>query len=99
MTNREYITDIVDGLNLRDNDIDLILRRGKLDEDADADDKLCDIAIYRAVHLIIKRQSFDVAEGGYSKTWNDNAKMWYAAFCSSNGFRNVLSGKAKATFL
>jgi hypothetical protein len=98
MTNKEYITDTVDGLAIREKDIDLILRRAKLNAEDDADDRACDKAIYRGIYFVIKRQSFNITEGGYSKTWNENAKAWFSLFCSANGFRNVFGG-ATARFL
>ena len=49
MTNKEYLTKSLNGLNLVEDDIDVILAKGGLDADDKADVKACDVAVYNQI--------------------------------------------------
>lgn len=96
MTNKEYITKVLGGLNVSDADIDIILLKSALDGDAQANAKACDMAIYRRMSAVIKGMTQNVSEGGYSISWNmDAVKLFYAALCNELGVENVLVGRPK----
>jgi hypothetical protein len=96
MTNREYITQVLDGLGVSEGDIEIILLKGKIDGDATADDKSCDLAIYHRMSVVIKSATQNISEGGYSVSWNMEAvKLFYIALCEELGVENVLVGKPK----
>lgn len=96
MTNKEYITKVLAGLNVSDSDIDIILLRAGLESDVVADAKVCDMAIYKRMSAVIKGVMQNVTEGGYSISWNmDAVKLFYAALCNELGVENVLVGRPK----
>ncbi|GAE14597.1 hypothetical protein JCM6292_758 [Bacteroides pyogenes JCM 6292] len=96
MTNKEYLTKSLNGLNLMEDDIDVILAKGGLETDANADVNACDMAVYRRMSAVIKGMTQNVSEGGYSISWNMEAvKMYYNALCNELGQENVLVARPK----
>ena len=70
MTVREYLTKSLRVLKLTDDDIDIIIAKGGLLENDQADFKVCDRVIYKERGTIKKRLAFNITEGGYSSTLN-----------------------------
>ena len=96
MTNKEYLTKSLNGLNLVEDDIDVILAKGGLDADDKSDVKACDVAVYNRMSVILKGMLQNVSEGGYSISWNMEAvKLYYAALCNELGKENVLVARPK----
>lgn len=96
MTNKEYLTKSLNGLNLSEDDIDIILLKGGLEADGTADIKACDISVYKRMSVILKGVMQNVSEGGYSISWNMEAvKLYYAALCNELGKENVLVARPK----
>lgn len=96
MTNKEYLTKSLNGLNLTEDDIDVILAKGGLDMDANADVNACDVAVYKRMSVILKGTMQNVSESGYSISWNMEAvKLFYAALCNELGKENVLVARPK----
>ena len=96
MTNKEYITKSLNGLNLSGDDIEIIMAKAGLDADANLDIKACDTAVYNRVSVILKGTMQNVSEGGYSLSWNiDAIKLFYAALCNELGKENVLIHRPK----
>lgn len=96
MTNKEYLTKSLNGLNISEDDIDIILLKGGLDADDKADVKACDVAVYNRMSVILKGMLQNVSEGGYSISWNMEAvKLYYAALCNELGKENVLVARPK----
>ena len=96
MTNKEYLTKSLNGLNLVEDDIDVILAKGGLDADDKADVKACDVAVYNRMSVILKGMLQNVSEGGYSISWNMEAvKLYYVALCNELGKENVLVARPK----
>ncbi len=96
MTNKEYLTKVLNGLNLTDDDIDIIILKASLDGDADVDINGCDKAVYNRMSIVLKGATQNVTEGGYSISWNLEAvKLYYNALCNELGFENVLVGRPK----
>lgn len=96
MTNKEYITKSLNGLNISDDDIDIIMLKGSVDADAPADVNACDMAVYHRMSAVIKAMTQNVSEGGYSISWNMEAvKLFYAALCNELGVENVLINRPK----
>lgn len=96
MTNKQYLVKSLSGLNISEDDIDIILLKASLDGDAEADVRGCDYATYRRMSLILKGVMQNVSEGGYSISWNIEAvKLYYNALCNELGLDNVLFGRPK----
>ncbi len=96
MTNKEYITKALNGLNVSEDDIDIILLKGSVDADAPADVRVCDMAVYNRMSVILKGVMQNVSEGGYSISWNLEAvKLYYTALCNELGVQNVLVNRPK----
>lgn len=96
MTNKEYITKSLNGLNISDDDIEIIMMKGSVDADAPADANACDMAVYHRMSAVIKGTTQNVSEGGYSISWNmDAVKLFYAALCNELGVENVLVNRPK----
>ena len=96
MTNKEYLTISLNGLNISEDDIDIILLKGGLDADDKADVKVCDVAVYNRMSVILKGMLQNVSEGGYSISWNMEAvKLYYTALCNELGKENVLVARPK----
>lgn len=97
MTNKEYLSKSLNGLNVSSDDIDVILAKAGLDGDAVmTDTKSCDNAVYQRFSVVLKGMTQNVSEGGYSISWNIEAvKMFYNALCNELGKENVLVGKPK----
>ena len=96
MTNKEYTTKSLNGLNISEDDIDIILLKSSIDADAPADVRTCDMAIYRRMSVVIKGVMQNVSEGGYSISWNmDAVKLFYNALCNELGVENVLVNRPK----
>ena len=69
MTNKQYLTKSLNGLNVSDDDIDIIILKSSLDGDATVDVFSCDKAIYNRMSIVLKGATQNVQEGGYSITW------------------------------
>lgn len=96
MTNKEYLTKSLSGLNVSDDDIDIILMKSSIDGNADVDVRGCDVAIYRRMSVILKGVTQNVTEGGYSVSWNMEAvKLFYNSLCGGLGLENVLIARPK----
>ena len=96
MTNKQYLTKSLNGLNVSEDDIDIILLKGDIEADAPADIKACDKAVYKRISVVLKGATQNVTEGGYSITWNmDAVKLYYNALCNELGLENVLAGRPK----
>ncbi len=90
-TNRDYVTKVLSGLDLSEDDIDVILMKGGLDGDGEANIEACDTAIYNRFSVVLKAAAKNVTEGGYSHSWNVEAvKLYYSALCAELGRENVL---------
>lgn len=96
MTNKQYLTKALSGLNMAEDDIDIILLKSELDADADVDVRGCDMATYNRMSVLFKGVLQNVSEGGYSISWNmDAVKLFYNALCSELGEENVLLARPK----
>lgn len=96
MTNKEYLTKALNGLNLSEDDIDIIVLKGGLEAESDVDVRACDTAVYNRMSVILKGMTQNVSEGGYSISWNmDAVKLFYAALCNELGKENVLVSRPK----
>jgi hypothetical protein len=96
ITNKQYLLKSLNGLNLSDDDIDIILLKASLDGDDSVDVQACDMAIYKRMSIILKGTTQNVSEGGYSISWNMEAiKLYYASLCNELGVENVLIGRPK----
>jgi len=94
MTNKEYITKSLDGLNVSDDDIEIIMAKANIEADAAVDTAACDNAMYNRISIVLKAATQNVTEGGYSVSWNIEAvKLWYNALCIELGKENVLSAQ------
>ncbi len=96
MTNKEYLTKALNGLNVSEDDIDIILVKSGLVADDVADVRACDMAVYNRMSVVLKGMSQNISEGGYSISWNIEAvKMYYSALCNELGKENVLVASPK----
>ncbi len=96
MTNKQYLTKSLSGLNISEDDVDIILVKSALGADAIVDVDKCDRAIYNRMSIVLKGVTQNVSEGGYSISWNMEAvKMYYNALCNELGLENVLFGRPK----
>ena len=96
MTNKQYLTKALSGLNMAEDDIDIILLKSELEADADVDVRGCDMATYNRMSVLFKGVLQNVSEGGYSISWNmDAVKLYYNALCSELGEENVLLARPK----
>lgn len=96
MTNKEYLTKALNGLNVSEDDIDIILVKSGLVADDVADVRTCDMAVYNRMSVVLKGMSQNISEGGYSISWNIEAvKMYYSALCNELGKENVLVARPK----
>lgn len=96
MTNKQYLTKALSGMNIPEGDIDIVLLKASLDGEAEADVHACDVATYHRMSVIFKGVIQNVSEGGYSISWNVEAvKLYYNALCNELGFENVLFARPK----
>lgn len=96
MTNKEYLIKSLNGMNLSDDDIDIIMLKGGIDADAPASVEQCDVAVYNRFSVVLKGAMQNVSEGGYSVSWNiDAIKLFYNALCNELGKKNVLVNRPK----
>lgn len=96
MTNREYLIKSLNGMNLSDDDIEIIMLKGGIDGDALASVEQCDVAVYNRFSVVLKGAMQNVSEGGYSVSWNiDAIKLYYNALCNELGKENVLVNRPK----
>jgi hypothetical protein len=96
MTNKEYLTKLLNGLNVSEDDIDIILLKSSIDGNAIADVQSCDKAVYNRMSVILKGATQNISEGGYSISWNMEAvKLFYNSLCNELGLANVLVGRPK----
>lgn len=96
MTNKEYLTKSLNGLNVSEDDIDIILVKGGLVADGTVDTRACDVSVYNRMSVVLKGMLQNVSEGGYSISWNMEAvKKYYSALCNELGKENVLVARPK----
>lgn len=96
MTNKEYLTKSLNGTNLSDDDIEIIMLKGGIDADAPASPHQCDVAVYNRFSVVLKGAMQNVSEGGMSISWNiDAMKMYYNALCNELGKENLLVTRPK----
>lgn len=96
MTNKQYITKALSGMNISEDDIDIILLKASLDGGAGVDVRVCDMAIYHRISVVLKGIIQNVSEGGYSISWNIEAvKLFYNALCNELGLENVLFARPR----
>ena len=96
MTNKEYLTKSLNGLQVSEDDIDIILLKSGIDGSAGADVRACDMAVYNRMSVVLKAATQNVSQGGYSISWNMEAvKLFYNALCNELKMENVLVGRAK----
>ena len=96
MTNKEYLNRLLNGLNLTEGDVELILLKGGIDADAAADVGACDRAVYNRMSVVLQATMMNVTEGGYSVSWNMEAvKLFYRALCNELGVPDVLSARPR----
>lgn len=96
MTNKQYLAKALSGLNISEDDIDIVLLKASLDGDAEADVRACDVATHQRMSVILKGVMQNVSEGGYSISWNVEAvKLYYNALCNELRFENVLFARPK----
>lgn len=96
MTNKEYLTKSLNGLNISEDDIDIILLKGGLEADGVVDITACDMSVYNRMSVVLKGMTQNVSEGGYSISWNmDAVKLFYNALCNELGKENVLVARPK----
>ena len=96
MTNKEYLTKSLNGMNLSDDDIEIIILKGNIDGDAPASAHDCDVAVYNRFSVVLKGATQNVSEGGMSISWNiDAMKMYYNALCNELGKENLLATRPK----
>ena len=94
MTNQQYITKSLDGLNVSGDDIEIIMAKANINAEDTADAAACDMAIYNRFSIVLKAATQNVSEGGYSVSWNIEAvKMFYNALCVELGQENVLDSQ------
>lgn len=92
MTNKQYISKSLNGLNVSEDDIDIILVKSGIEGDSDADVETCDKAVHKRFSVVLKGMTQNVSEGGYSISWNmDAVKLYYNALCNEYGLENVLN--------
>lgn len=95
-TNKEYLSKSLGGLDVSDDDIEVILLKAGIDPGASADFAACDLAVYNRFSVVLGAMTQNVSEGGYSISWNIEAvKLWYSALCRELGKENVLESKPK----
>ena len=91
MTNQEYITKVLSGLEITSDDIAIIMVKSDIDGSSLVDVNACDNAIYNRMSVVLKGMCHNVTEGGYSVSWNmDAVKAFYNALCNELGKPNVL---------
>lgn len=96
MTNIEYLTKSLSGLNVSESDIEIILLKSQLEASATVDVSACDMAVYNRMSVVLKGVMQNVSEGGYSISWNmDAVKLFYSALCNELGKENVLVNRPK----
>ena len=96
MTNKEYLTKLLTGLSVSEDDIDIIILKSGLDANVDADVQSADKAVYNRMSVVLKGATQNISEGGYSISWNMEAvKLFYNSLCNELGLENVLVGRPK----
>ena len=96
MTNKQYLTKLLNGLNVSEDDIDIIILKRGLDADAVANVQNADKAVYNRMSVVLKGATQNISEGGYSISWNMEAvKLFYNSICNELGLENVLVGRPK----
>jgi len=96
MTNKQYLTKSLNGLNVSEDDIDVILLKSGIDGETTADVRACDFAVYCRMSVLLKGATQNVSEGGYSISWNIEAvKLYYNALCNELGLANALKPKVR----
>lgn len=96
MTNKQYLSKSLNGLNVSEDDIEIILAKSGIEANEAADIKGCDVAVHKRFSVVLKGMTQNVSEGGYSISWNmDAVKMYYNALCNEYGLENVLNARPK----
>lgn len=94
MTNKQYLSKSLKGLNVSEDDIDIILVKSHMSGDSELDVAACDKAVHARFSVVLKGMTQNVSEGGYSISWNmDAVKMYYNALCNEYGLENVLNAR------
>ncbi len=96
MTNKEYLRKSLAGLNISDDDLEVILLKAELKADAEVAVRDCDLATYKRMSVILKGMMQNVSEGGYSISWNIEAvKVYYNALCNELLLENALFARPR----
>jgi hypothetical protein len=99
MTNKEYLEKSLAGLNISDDDIDIIFLKSGISGDDQVDVEACDKAVHKRFSVVLQNAARNLSAGGASISWNMEAlKLYYASLCNEWGLENVLlnpSSKAK----
>lgn len=95
-TNKEYLIASLNGLNVTEDDVDIILMKQNINPDGEANPRECDMAVHKRFSVVLSATMQNVSEGGYSVSWNmDAVKMYYNALCNELGVENVLVSRPK----
>ena len=96
MTNKQYLEKALNGLNISESDIDIILLKAGIEAESEVQIERCDNAVYNRMSIVLKGTTQNVTEGGYSVSWNmDAVKLFYNALCNELGKENVLFSRPK----
>lgn len=96
MTNKEYLIASLNGLNVSDSDIAIIMAKSGVDGESPVNVRECDMAVYNRMSVVLKSCMANVSEGGYSVSWNMEAvKAFYKALAAELGKPDVLFTKPK----
>ena len=96
MTNQEYITKVLSGMDVSADDIEIIMLKSGISGGVQVDTDACDNAIYHRFSIVLGAACKNVTEGGYSVSWNmDAVKAYYNALCAELGKPNVLFSRPK----
>jgi hypothetical protein len=95
MTNNQYLEKSLAGLNISDDDIEIIFLKSEINGDDPVDVKACDTAVYKRFSTILQNAARNLSAGGASVSWNMEAlKLFYTSLCNEWGFENVLLNPA-----
>lgn len=96
MTNKEYLSKSLKGLQLQEDDIEIIMLKANINPEQDADAHTCDAAVHNRFSVVLKGMMANISEGGMSVSWNMEAvKMYYNTLCNELGVENVLMERPK----
>lgn len=103
MTNRDYLSHTLGALASPETIEALAVGAttpcGCLNLDETADARLCDLAIYNGIHLLLSRAGANVTEGGYSISYNLEAlRLLYRAIAARLGRPDRLGGAGRVRY-